>query len=75
MSRQADYKRRKRQEQIQNGQAKFQQMETCRLAVQACKERGLSQSRTTAQTGIHLSKVKRLWNRTAPYTGQGEVRQ
>lgn len=67
---QLSYKQRKRQEQIAAGQAKFQAMERDRLAVQGCKGESLSQSQTAKRLGLSVSKVKRLWNRTEPYTQQ-----
>lgn len=68
MTKQAAYKERKMQEKIAAGQARFQRMERNRLATQACKQQGLTQAKAAIATGISLSAIKRLWNRTEPYT-------
>lgn len=68
LSKQASYKRRKREEQIKKGQADYQKMEIKRLAVQSLAKEGLSQRKIATQLGIALCVVNKLIHKETPYT-------
>ena len=68
LSKQARYKRRKREEQIAKGKADFQRMEIKRLAVQSLHKEGLSQRKIAERLGINLSVVNKLVHKETSYT-------
>ena len=68
LSKQASYKRRKRDEQIKQGKAEFQLMEIKRLAVQSLHKEGLSQRKIATQLGINVRMVNKLVHKETPYT-------